>query len=125
MYIYKAVVRSVYDGDSIRADLHLGFGIVDCGANGKGRAFRLYGIDTPEVNTGSSVSKKEGRKSRDYVRGLLPEGTVIMIESIKDRSGKYGRYLAKIFVKDGFSKTGYYNLNELLVIKGLAIYKDY
>lgn len=118
MYEYRAIITSVFDGDTLRANLHLGFGIVDQGSSGKGRQFRLYGINTPEVR---GKEKEEGLKVRDYVRSLLPEGTEVLIKSIKDRSGKYGRYLAEIWINDDKDGVPHlYNLNHHLVEKGMA-----
>ena len=95
MYEYKAKIRSVYDGDSFRADLSLGFGVIDTGAKGKGRAFRLYGIDTPEM---TGKDRPKGIAARDYVREMMPIGSEVIIKSIMDTSGKYGRYLAIVFI---------------------------
>lgn len=120
MYTYKATIKSVYDGDSFRADLQLGFGIIDTGSNGKGRAFRLMGVDTPEVR---GASKEFGIKVRDYVRELMPEGTEIKICSVKDTTGKYGRYLAYVTI---FPEVGEpFDLSEHLLEKGYAIIPDY
>lgn len=112
MYVYKAIIRSVYDGDTIRADLSLGFGIVDHGSDGKGRQFRLHGINTPEVR---GKEREEGLKVRDYLRSLIPEGTEVMILSIKDKSGKYGRYLCDLYLLDGTF------INQHLLDKGMAV----
>ena len=43
-YVYKAYVRSVYDGDTITVDIDVGFGITLTS-----QKIRLRGIDTPEV----------------------------------------------------------------------------
>ena len=42
----------------------------------------------------------------------------VIVETIKDKKGKYGRYLAEIFLDD-------VNINDWLVINGYAEYKDY
>jgi micrococcal nuclease len=44
LYTYKAKVLSVYDGDSLRLDIDLGFKVVM-----QNQRVRLLGIDTPEV----------------------------------------------------------------------------
>lgn len=117
MYRYRATIRSVYDGDTFRADLDLGFGIVDRGANGKGRAFRLHGIDTPELR---GDEREKGIEVRDYVRELMKPGDEVIIDSIKDKSGKYGRYLAVVLIQRNNIV-----LNSHLVAKGMAIEKNY
>lgn len=104
-YRYKAVVRSVYDGDTIRVDIDLGFNTWI-----RNTSLRLYGINTPEIR---GDERDAGLISKAYVEERLPVGKEIVIESFKDRTGKYGRYLATIFY-DGA------NLNEELVEAGLA-----
>ena len=91
---YKAIVRSVYDGDTIRMDIHLGFGIWMRGEDRKGEAIRIYGINTPEVR---GESREEGLKVRDYVRQLLPKDSHITIKTNLKR-GKFGRILADVLI---------------------------
>jgi micrococcal nuclease len=43
MYEYKALIISVYDGDTVTALVDLGFFVK------KEAKLRLYGIDTPEI----------------------------------------------------------------------------
>ena len=114
LHCYKALVVSVYDGDTIIVDIDLGLGIWV-----RGEKLRFYGINTPEVR---GVERPEGLKSRDYLRNLI-DGKEIMIKTIKDKKGKYGRYLAEIFLEadDGELK----NVNDHLVSQGYAEYKDY
>jgi micrococcal nuclease len=85
MYEYRAVIRSVHDGDSLRADIDLGFGIWT-----RNQALRLYGLDAPELGTDA------GRAARDWLRLLLPLGTEVTIRTEKDRGDKYGRWLATV-----------------------------
>lgn len=87
MYQYRATVRSVTDGDTIRADIDLGFNMVMRNA-----AIRLSGIDAPEVKT------PEGRVSKTYLSERLPKGTEILLVSHKDETEKYGRILGTIYI---------------------------
>jgi micrococcal nuclease len=90
LYHYRAQVVSVYDGDTIRADLNLGLGIVK-----KNQPLRLFGINTPEVR---GANKAAGYAARDYLRAML-RGRELVVETIRDKKGKYGRYLANLWVK--------------------------
>lgn len=91
LYIYKAYVTDVYDGDTITC-------IIDCGFNiGMQKTkIRLYGINTPEL-------RGEDRKLGLFVRDELRKKILnkhIFLKTIKDKKGKYGRYLGKIYIKD-------------------------
>ena len=114
MYEYKAEVVSVYDGDTIRVKVDLGFGFSNNGSNGKGMSIRLFGINTPEVR---GAEKVQGKISRDYLRSRIL-GKTITLKTVKDHTGKYGRYLGKIYLNGEY-------INETLVEKGYGVYKDY
>ena len=110
-YQYPALVISVYDGDTITVNIDLGFGV-----ELKKQKIRLYGINTPEVR---GSSRDLGIISRDYVREKILNKN-IMLQSIKDKKGKYGRWLGIVLMGD--EKL---NLNKELISKNLAIFADY
>ena len=118
-YTYKATVVSVYDGDTMRVNIDMGFGILNKGETGKGVSLRLFGINAPEVR---GESKETGKFVRDFVRNKVL-GKDIVIETIRDTKGKYGRYLAKIYYKNSENEQVY--LNEELVNNNFAILKKY
>ena len=106
-YFYEATLVRVIDGDTIDVELDLGFGI-----SYKTR-LRLYGINCPEINT------EKGKKARTFVESVLTNRK-FYVKTIKDRKGKYGRYLAIIFIIDNGDME---SLNKMLANKGLA--KEY
>lgn len=77
-------------------------------------AGRLVAPDAPEVR---GATKAEGIKSRDWLREQLL-GKKVTIQTLKDKKGKYGRYLVEVYL-DGV------NLNDRLVELGLARLRDY
>ncbi len=91
-YDYRAFVTEVYDGDTITLDADLGFNV-----NLKGLKIRLYGINSPEKRTKNLLEKKAGEKVREIVANKLINKFVV-IRTIKDKKGKYGRYLAMIYL---------------------------
>ena len=103
-YTYKAYVTDVYDGDTITVDMDYGMDIWR-----KNVKFRLAFIDTPEVR---GIEKIEGKEVRDYVKDLILN-KYIVIRTIKDKTGKYGRYIAEVIIDD-------MNLNDHLLEKGMA-----
>lgn len=109
-YWYKAIVVGVYDGDTLTLDLDLGFDIWH-----RNMRVRLLGIDTPELR---GVERAEGLRVRDHVRELLPAGTRVVVQSFKDRTGKYGRYLVTLHFE---TDRGEISLNKYLLENGMAI----
>ncbi len=108
LYFYRAIVVSVYDGDTCRVDLDLGFGIWK-----KREKIRLARMNAPELK-GSTLTA--GRQSRDTLRHFILNQHIIL-ETIKDRKGKYGRYLGEIWLK----KNGQWlNINDEMVKLGMA-----
>jgi micrococcal nuclease len=87
---YEATVYNVYDGDTFKAIVDLGFSTI------VKHTFRLYGVDTPEMR---GPEKVEGKKVRDYVRGLILNKDITIITH-RDKTGKYGRYLAEVVFTD-------------------------
>ncbi len=85
MYEYRATVASIYDADTVRLNVDLGFGIWTVK-----RAFRLAGIDAPELGT------PEGLAARDWLRALLPIGAQLIAITQRDAGDKYGRMLATL-----------------------------
>ena len=108
MYEYNAKIISVYDGDTVTAEIDLGFKIKIT------EKIRLIRINTPEVR---GEEKELGLISRDRLRELILNKNVI-IKTQKDKKGKYGRYLGEIIIND-------MNVNDWLVTEGLAKYKKY
>jgi micrococcal nuclease len=103
-YTYKALVVGVYDGDTITVDIDLGMDTWK-----KNVKLRLARIDTPEVR---GEEKEEGKRVRDYVRTTILDKEVV-IKTSKDKTGKYGRYIAEVLI-DGM------NLNDHLLELGMA-----
>ena len=102
-YIYKAKVISIYDGDTITV-------LCDCGFNiTVEMKLRLLGIDTPELR---GEERPEGLISKEYLVSLIGDRDVL-IETKKDKTGKYGRMLATIYLDD-------LNIKEHLITEGYA-----
>jgi len=105
-YFYKAFVTDVYDGDTITCDIDCGFYMIL-----KKQKIRLYGIDTPEVR---GEEREHGLIVRDILRNKILNKHIIL-ETKKDKKGKYGRWLGMIYLKEGDTYKQYTNLNEWLI----------
>jgi micrococcal nuclease len=109
LYNYRANVISVYDGDTITIDIDLGLGIWS-----KGQKCRLSGIDTPEIR---GSERTEGLKAKNRLSGLIL-GKQVGITTEKDKTGKYGRWLATVW---NLNDDGVWiNINKLLLSEGHA-----
>lgn len=114
LYHYKAKVTGVYDGDTCTVEVDLGLHTFL-----KNEIIRLNRINAPEVK---GAEKEKGIKSRDFLRKQILNKEIIL-ETIKDQDEKYGRYLGEIHLEIKPGK--YININDLLVEKGFAEYKQY
>ena len=115
MYNYKINLLRVVDGDTIDAEIDLGFDIK------VKKRIRFLGINTPESRTRNLEEKARGLAAKDRVKQLL-EGC----ENINLRShgvGKFGRCLGEIFLDrvDGSEKLTLVSLNELLISENHAV----
>ena len=113
LYHYKALITAAYDGDTVTADVDLGMK-----TEVKGEKLRLNRINTPEVR---GEEREAGLVSRDWLRERIV-GRSVLIETFKDKKGKYGRYIAEIWLPEN---GGYTNINDELVERGLAEYREY
>ncbi len=82
LYKYKAVVVRVVDGDTVRADIDLGFNTWR-----RNEPLRLYGIDAPEPKGETS----DAGKAATAALASRIEGKELVICTIKDRTGKFGQ----------------------------------
>ncbi len=127
MYQYKAIIQKVVDGDTLEIAIDLGLSVWL-----HEEKVRLYGINTPEVygvKKGSSEWER-GIKASEFVKLVLKEKDEIIVETIKDKKEKYGRYLALVYLRilpeiiSGLTEIrsigDYYCLNDILVRKGFA-----
>lgn len=93
MYTYNAFVTKVYDGDTITCDIDLGFKVTL-----KDQKLRLFGVDTPELR---GKDKESGLAARDFLRDKILEKDITVV-TLKDKKGKYGRWLAKVYKDDTY-----------------------
>ena len=104
LYVYSALITGVYDGDSITCDIDLGLDIII-----KDQKIRLQDINAPEIR---GDQRKRGLESRDWLRNRIL-GQQVIINTARDKKGKYGRYIATIFFEGE-------NINLSMVKLGLA-----
>ncbi len=110
-YLYKATVIRVVDGDTVDLEIDLGMSVF------VKQRIRLAGIDTPETYGVKKDSKEyaAGMKAKNRLKELI-EGKEIAVETVKDKKGKYGRYLGDLYIL----QENWICVNNLLVSEGLA-----
>ena len=114
LYRYSANVTKVYDADTCTVDIDLGLGMWK-----KEQVLRFFGINAPEVR---GPERPKGILARDFCRRLILKKRII-IQTLGDDTGKYGRLLAMLWLE--YPENEWININELLVERGYAIAKDY
>jgi len=110
MYTYKAKLIRIVDGDTIDAEIDLGFDTI------VRKRIRLYGINTPEIRTKDAGEKEKGFAAKQRLTELL-NGEFI-VETILNKRGKYGRVLGVVYTMHDDTKV---NINEALVTEGHAV----
>jgi micrococcal nuclease len=115
MYIYKAKLDRVVDGDTIDVHIDLGFSV------SVKKRVRFVGINAPESRTRDLKEKARGLAAKDRVKAILAENPSFTLESTE--IGKYGRVLGKIHlnVLDGVECLTQICLNEQLVKENHAV----
>ena len=109
MFEYYATVLKVVDGDTIDVMVDLGMGVH------RKERLRFSRINAWETR---GEHKEKGKLAKARVAELIPVGDKVLIKTQKDKKGKYGRYIAEIFIIDGILST---NLNDLLLNEGHAV----
>lgn len=118
-YQYKAYVLKVIDGDTLDLEVDLGFNVR------VRERVRLLGVDTPETYGVSRDSQeyRAGMAAKQFVEmklGQIVHNDYIIVETDKDRKGKYGRYLAKIWYCEDIGQGLWRCINDVLLEEGLA-----
>jgi micrococcal nuclease len=110
-YIYRIKqILKVVDGDTIDADIDLGFDI------SLSKRIRLAAVDTPESRTADANEKKYGLESKEWLKHKLENAKSILIKTeLPDSTEKYGRIIGHLFINDQAN-----SLNEQMIDAGMA-----
>ena len=115
MYIYKAKLDRVVDGDTIDVHIDLGFDV------SVKKRVRFVGMNAPESRTRDLKEKALGLAAKDRVKAILAENSSFTLESTE--LGKYGRVLGKIHINilNGSESLTQICLNDQLIKEGHAV----
>ena len=104
MYTYNAKITNIVDGDTVDAEIDLGFKLYTV------QRLRLIDIDTEEMNDPDQHLKDLARSAKKYMQDTLL-GKTVKINTYK--SDSFGRYLVEIYIDK-------FNVNDYLLESGLA-----
>ena len=118
-YIRRAKIVRLVAGDTVAVDIDLGMAITTR------QRLRLFGINTPEVRGPEKVA---GHAATQHLADLLVryrhEGEWdIVVQTRKDKRGKFGRYLASLIGADQDGNP--VDLNMKMVADGHAVVAHY
>ena len=140
LYYYRAIVTRVIDGDTVVCDIDQG--MHDWKHD---QRIRMLGINTPEIR---GDQKEAGKRATWFLKVLLGMSietthlgsdaeeftdtgvpSPIMLQTHKDKTGKYGRWLGTLWIDiDHINKTTahdcWINVNEWMVDSGHAVRTD-
>lgn len=115
--LHKATVERVVDGDTVYVVLE---------GEEQETKVRLIGVNTPEsVSSDESKNCEEGEQASEYTKTILSPGKVVYLEYDEERTDKYDRTLAYIWLQDGVETTSVENMrtymfNVKLLLDGQA-----
>ena len=114
-YIYRIKnILKVVDGDTIDADIDLGFSI------SLEKRIRLAGVDTPESRTTDLKEKAMGLESKEWLKKKLEGAKDIVIKTeLPDSTEKYGRIIGHLFINGQET-----SLNNQMIAEGYALAYD-
>ena len=114
-YIYRIrTISKVVDGDTIDADIDLGFDI------SLTKRIRFAGIDTPESRTTNVKEKAMGLESKEWLKKTLEGAKDILIKTeLPDSTEKYGRIIGHLFINGQET-----SLNNQMIAEGYALAYD-
>ena len=112
LYEYNCIIRSITDGDGLRVDIDLGFGVTLRGDDGRGVNIRLHGIDAPESRTRNKQEKAHGLLAKKFVQEHCQVGERYILRT--KEKGKFGRWLGEIKTRKGL-------ITKLLIKNKLAV----
>jgi micrococcal nuclease len=101
-YAYRAEVVRVKDGDTIEVNIDLGFNVWR-----HSETLRMLRVFAPETfRPKDDAEKQAGLKVKAYLIARLTAGKSLTIQTHKDGTDKYGRYLAEVWDDKGSVNQG-------------------
>ena len=90
LYQYKAKIVRWVDGDTVIADIDLGFFCT------RQERLRLARINAFELNSNTMYKIRKARAARNQAERMCPVGSVVVVETSKSKRDRYARYIAEV-----------------------------
>ena len=110
MYEYKCVTIRVIDGNTIDAEVDLGFNVLIR------QRIKLHGVLAPDMRSFSEQDKQRAASARQRLTELV--GKEFYCNTILNKRGKAGRTLGYVYVLD--DNENRIDVNQTLIDEGLA-----
>jgi len=110
MYEYKCFTVRVVDGNTIDAEIDLGFNVL------VRQRIKLYGVNVPDIRSYDEKEKARATAARDRLVELL--GKEFVCQTIMNKRGKAGRTLGQAYVLDVNGQK--IDVNKTLIDEGFA-----
>lgn len=120
-YKYRARLLKIIDGDTLEVEIDLGMLVFHR------TRLRLLGINTPETFgvKKDSAEYLAGMEAKNKLQGLLgitiAMQSTIIVETIKDKTEKYGRYLANVYALEDTVSQQWICINDKMKEYGYGI----
>lgn len=108
MYEYKAKVVRWIDGDTLLADIDLGFYVT------VQQKVRLLRINAPELQSDVPYQMRRAKHARAVAKKFCPDGSEVTLITQKQNKDVYARYLAEVVYKGK-------NLSDYLLKEGVVV----
>lgn len=110
MYEYKCLTIRVIDGNTIDAEVDLGFNVL------VRQRIKLHGVHAPDIRSYDENIKELALKAKQRLAELV--GKEFYCNTVMNKRGKAGRTLGYVYVID--ENENRIDVNQILIDEGLA-----
>ena len=109
MYTYQCNIIRVIDGNTVDANIDLGFNVTIR------QRIKLYGVNVSDIRSADEKVRQQAIASKEKLAELL--GNEFVCETLVNKRGKAGRVMGKLTIDSQGSKV---DINQQLIDLGFA-----
>lgn len=110
MYTYQCTTIRVIDGNTVDAEIDLGFNVTIR------QRIKLYGVNVADIRSNDETTRNNAVASKNKLAELL--GQEFICETIMNKRGKAGRTMGKVYTLDYTGSK--VDVNQQLIDEGYA-----